>query len=611
MKQFDKLTWIALSACGVLLALNFYYSSKAEQERLLEAQRQAALNPTVETAAPAGSSTGLAVKPLPEASLIEETYSWKTQESEIVFTNIGGGIKELRVLAENNVESDIPVALNAEAKLPIGGVFYQGELDQAPLSYQLVESSAQRVAYQAVLPSGLMVTKRFTRFASEEIASDFRVELRIDVTNTSESLIDLGQYKVYAGSLRPLYAREFDNQIGVYAVNDKLKFLHSLKFKDSNPTKTIEKEQAEFFGVSNQFFTILWEPKVITPELELTGRGFKVPLDDHGKAFDKKKGVEAYFPLQQQRLAQKDTVSYSYELYMGPKYRETLVEIKESWGKVMNYGWFSLVSIFLNWMMNNFAGWYQGVPNYAWGLAIISLTIFIRVILWPLHQKSTRMMKKMAKLQPKIKAIKEKYPNNPNKLNQETMKLYKEYQLNPMGGCLPMLLQIPIFFGYFKMLQSTIELRGESFLWIKDLSQPDTLFSFVLPFEIPFIGHYIPINLLPILMAVTMVIQMSLTPASGDKMQRMMMKLMPLMFFAFCYNYAAALALYWTTQNIFSIGQTLLIQKLPEPELKQSNKPQKEGFLAKLARQAEEMQAAQAAQQKAAKKPVKKSGKKR
>jgi len=276
----------------------------------------------------------------------------------------------------------------------------------------------------------------------------------------------------------------------------------------------------------------------------------------------------------------------------------------------MNYGWFSLVSIFLNWMMNNFADWYKAVPNYAWGLAIISLTIFIRIILWPLHQKSTRMMKKMAKLQPKIKAIKEKYPNNPNKLNQETMKLYKEYQLNPMGGCLPMFLQIPIFFGYFKMLQSTIELRGESFLWINDLSQPDTLFSFVLPFEIPIIGHYIPINLLPILMAVTMVIQMSLTPASGDKMQRTMMKLMPLMFFAFCYNYAAALALYWTTQNIFSIGQTLLIQKLPEPELKQSNKPQKEGFLAKLARQAEEMQQAQAAQN-TTKKPVKKSGKKR
>jgi len=187
------------------------------------------------------------------------------------------------------------------------------------------------------------------------------------------------------------------------------------------------------------------------------------------------------------------------------------------------------------------------------------------------------------------------------------MKLYKEYQLNPMGGCLPMFLQIPIFFGYFKMLQSTIELRGESFLWIKDLSQPDTLFSFVLPFEIPILGHYIPINLLPILMAVTMVIQMSLTPASGDKMQRTMMKLMPIMFFAFCYNYAAALALYWTTQNIFSIGQTLLIQKLPEPQLKQSKKPQKEGFLAKLARQAEEMQAAQ----EVAKKPVKKSGKKR
>jgi len=163
----------------------------------------------------------------------------------------------------------------------------------------------------------------------------------------------------------------------------------------------------------------------------------------------------------------------------------------------------------------------------------------------------------MGKLQPIMKEIREKHKDNPQKLNQETMKLYREYGVNPMGGCLPMLIQIPIFFGVFNMINAAVELRGQSFLWVDDLSQPDT------------IGHVLglPINILPIIMAGTMVLQMRMTPQTGDKLQRRIFMLMPLMFFFFCYNYAAALALYWSTQNIVSIGQTWLTQRMPEPEL--------------------------------------------
>ena len=154
-----------------------------------------------------------------------------------------------------------------------------------------------------------------------------------------------------------------------------------------------------------------------------------------------------------------------------------------------------------------------------------------------------------------------------------------------------MLVQIPIFFGVFNMINAAVELRGQPFLWVDDLSQPDT------------VGHILglPINVLPIVMAVTMVLQMRMTPQTGDKLQRRIFMLMPLMFFFFCYNYAAALALYWSTQNIVSIGQTWLTQRMPEPELEKKSskpgdvevvdgKPRKKGFMERMAEKLEEAQ---------------------
>jgi YidC/Oxa1 family membrane protein insertase len=137
------------------------------------------------------------------------------------------------------------------------------------------------------------------------------------------------------------------------------------------------------------------------------------------------------------------------------------------------------------------------------------------------------------------------------------MKLYREYGVNPFGGCLPMLIQIPIFFGFYTMLGTSIELRNSSFLWIHDLSQPDTVLHLL--------GF--PINLLPILMAGTMVWQMAISPKSGDVLQQKIFYFMPLIFLAFCYNYASGLALYWTTQNAFSIIQLYLTRNNPLPQL--------------------------------------------
>jgi YidC/Oxa1 family membrane protein insertase len=175
-------------------------------------------------------------------------------------------------------------------------------------------------------------------------------------------------------------------------------------------------------------------------------------------------------------------------------------------------------------------------------------------------------MKRMSKLAPMMKEIREKHKEDPQRMNMEVMKLYRDYQVNPLGGCLPLLFQFPIFLGYYNMMKSAVEMRGHSFLWAHDLSMPDTVAT------IPVFGG-IAINPLPILMTITMFIQMKVSPqpAMADnpqmQMQMKIFKVMPFLFMFFCYNFASALALYWTVQNIISIGQTWLMKRQGDPPL--------------------------------------------
>jgi YidC/Oxa1 family membrane protein insertase len=226
--------------------------------------------------------------------------------------------------------------------------------------------------------------------------------------------------------------------------------------------------------------------------------------------------------------------------------------------EIMNFGMFGLVSKALLSSMNMLKGW---LGNYAW--AIVVLTLAIKTALWPLQNKATRSMKRMQALQPKMTEIREKYKDDPTRMNAEVMKLYKDYGVNPVAGCLPMLMQIPIFFGFYNMLGVAVELRNSTFLWVKDLSQPDTVAHLL--------GY--PVNVLPLCMAVTMFVQMAIQPKSGDPVQQRVFMFMPLIFVFFCYNFASALALYWTVQNLFSIAQLYLTRDQAAPQLVKVSAP--------------------------------------
>ncbi|MBQ1960358.1 MAG: membrane protein insertase YidC, partial [Akkermansia sp.] len=200
----------------------------------------------------------------------------------------------------------------------------------------------------------------------------------------------------------------------------------------------------------------------------------------------------------------------------------------------------------------------------------------------------------MSSLQPEMQKLKEKYPNDQQKVSMEMMKLYRDRGISPMGGCLPMFLQIPVFFAFFYVLQTAAEFRGAPFLgWVTDLSQMDTVYTLTV------LGWDLPINILPVVMAVSMIVQMAMTPQAGDPMQQRIMKFMPVIFFLFCYTYPSALALYWTTTNIISIIQTLIIRRmpLPEPKTPAQKKKGKKGFIERMM---EAQQAALAEQQRQA-----------
>ena len=223
----------------------------------------------------------------------------------------------------------------------------------------------------------------------------------------------------------------------------------------------------------------------------------------------------------------------NYMLYAGPKENNRLLKYHVGLEYVIDFGFFSIIARPLFWVLKLF---YKVFHNY--GVAIVILTTIVRIPFIPLVSKGQQSMKKLQDIQPRMAEIKEKYKNDPQRMQREVMELYKKHKVNPMGGCLPMLLQIPVFFALYKVLLISIELRGAPFMfWIHDLSVKD------------------PSYVLPVIMGITMVIQQKMTPSSMEPMQQKMMMIMPVVFTFMFLSFPSGLVLYWLVNNLLSIGQ--------------------------------------------------------
>lgn len=247
--------------------------------------------------------------------------------------------------------------------------------------------------------------------------------------------------------------------------------------------------------------------------------------------------------------------TYQYTIFMGPKKLSILKGAGSDLDKIVNFGWFDVIAKPTLFLLNFL---YRYLHNY--GVAIILVTIFFKLLFWPISHKGMKSMKTMQKIQPKMAKLREKYSEDKERLNQEMMALYKTYKINPLGGCLPMLLQIPVFFALYKVLLQTIELRHAPFmLWITDLSAPDRLF---IGFDIPGLGG---IPVLTLLMGGSMFLQQKMTPTTGDPTQAKVMMFLPVIFTFMFLNFASGLVLYWFFNNLLSIAQQYFINRSVEP----------------------------------------------
>ncbi len=249
------------------------------------------------------------------------------------------------------------------------------------------------------------------------------------------------------------------------------------------------------------------------------------------------------------------TLDLPEKAYIGPKDADKLTELGKDTKKIIRFGLFGWMAEILHRAIKYI---HAAVPN--WGFSIIILTLIIKILFFPLTYSSTKSMAKMQELQPKMKAIKSKYKKakkdiaQRRKMNEEIMKLYKEHGVNPAGGCLPMLIQLPIFWGFFRMLAISLEFRQSPFIfWIKDLSVHD------------------PVYVTPILMGITQYVSQKMTPTSADPSQQKMMMIMPVVMTIFFMNFSSGLVLYWLTNNALQIGQQYIMNRLRKKQKSESH----------------------------------------
>lgn len=251
-----------------------------------------------------------------------------------------------------------------------------------------------------------------------------------------------------------------------------------------------------------------------------------------------------------------DRKVFSYQLFLGPKDTSILKGLGSDLEKAVYFGWFDPIAKPCLWVMNLF---YSVIPNY--GVAIILLTLLSKLLLWPLGVKSYKSMAEMKKVQPLMAELKEKYKDDKQKMNQEVMALYRTYKVNPLGGCLPMVVQMPLFFALYRMLYEAIELRHAPFFgWITDLSAPERLVLFPIS-HLPFMEPPYGIPVLTIVMGATMFLSQKMQPPMGDPAQAKMMMFMPVIFTVFFINFSSGLVLYWLVNNVLSIAQQQYVTK--------------------------------------------------
>jgi YidC/Oxa1 family membrane protein insertase len=441
-------------------------------------------------------------------------YSYETKKLKLTFSKKGGYITEAFDKAIN-------------AKIDFGAIGYDPQF----ASYLFdIKEDTDSVIFSYKDQNGVVdVEKTFV------FTGDYSFRLSVVARN-----VGLKSFEIYSAFMTPLAkpdpVGERYNEVAVFSNNLlQRKPAHGIKGTFNFSGKIL------WAGLRDKYFC-----SVIFPQHILN----QIVIEKETAFLASQKVISSVEPGQESHLV--------FDYYVGPQNARFLENFKQGTGLIVNYGAIDLVAKALLFLINIA----HSVTNN-WGWSIILMTIIVFVVLSPLSIKSFISMKRIQLLQPKMEELKVKFLDNPQKLHSETMELYKREKINPLGGCFPMLLQIPVFVALYQLLMRLIDLKGANFLWIKDLSEPDRFMVF--KNSIPFLGN--ELNILPLLMAGTMFAQQKLTSSSGKlskesaDQQKIMGIMMPVVFGVLFYKISSGLVLYWFVNSLLTLGFQWKISK--------------------------------------------------
>ncbi|MGA2854228.1 MAG: membrane protein insertase YidC [Verrucomicrobiota bacterium] len=591
----DRTGIFVVSICAALLVFWFFEQSKITQQQAQFAATNAPshvvhvtvtnlneMSSQLETAANQLNGR-TAPTPIFDTNAPEKTLVLTNRHARYTFTSRGGGLKLVELLdypetisarwTKTKTASDAVASLNTGAAAPVLAVL--GDTNLVGDGNFTLSRTGDGVRAEKLLPDGLWLAKEF------HLSSNYLVNASVSLKNTSDKPLALPAQEWIVGTATPMDVD--DNYFSIYggamwfdgkkSVPVRLSYFNpsttSFIFFPRIP-KTEYREgsnNAVWASAGNQFFALLAMPKQPAGQvvaLPVTLPAFSNVEQAPGAPLPQ--GVQTALVYPAQTLSANSNLERQIVFYAGPKEYWRLADIGAEFQNraddVMGFGgFFGFCAKPLLLVMN----WLHDVTRVGYGWVIVLITVLLRGIFWPLMAASTRSMKRMQALAPEIKALKEKYKDEPQKFTQKQMELWKKHKVNPMGGCLPMAIQMPVFIGFYTMLRSAIELRGAHFLWAADLSKPDTLFM------IP--GVNFPFNLLPLLMGGAMLWQSHLQPPSPgmDQTQAKLMRYLPAIFILFLYNYSSGLALYMTVSTLLGVLQTKLTKNLKDPAAPAAN----------------------------------------
>ncbi|MDD4202066.1 MAG: membrane protein insertase YidC [Candidatus Omnitrophica bacterium] len=462
----------------------------------------------------------------------EELFEEQTDKLSIIFSNVNGAIKSIKLKEYDfvifNEEKPSQYLFNTVDLQPYA------KINQSPFSVQQ-EKGKITFSYHS-LESQYIIKKEY-KFTEDS----YDIGLSIITENGSDVT---GAYK-YEVTTSPVIS-EVSGVKGQKFIETNFQVNGVLVTKKNiKKAKEYIKGIIGWTAVKNRYFIIAVQPPKTADQITIAKT-------------DNNEMIETVI-LEPQIIAPGQSAQNEFMLVVAPLKKEVLGQYNIGLEKAINYGFFGGISSLL---LSLLAFIFKIVHN--WGVAIIVVTIIINAALLPLTKKSMSSMYKMQELQPHMERLRQLHKDNPQKLNKEMMELYKEYNVNPFGGCLPMLLQFPIFIAFYQALMRSTELKNASFLWIKDLSGPDALFTFSQ--KIPILGQ--SFNLLPIITLILMIVQQKVTTAGQKNIspemaqqQKMMALIFPLFFGVILYNFSSGLVLYWLTNSVLMTTEQYFIKK--------------------------------------------------